>query len=176
MKASRKDWIIIIAISIVIIQTIVFLGLMGFEQRRTTYPANMPKDFNFIASLWTDSYRINTYIDSLRKAITWENDTMIALHLTQEEKELIYKTITKIDIYKYPENYAPTSTISETPSFTFFIKMTMNNIDHSINWTENTESETSDAKRLRELFKLITEQIEKHKETKELPKSERYIY
>lgn len=136
----------------------------------------MPIDFNFEVSLGTDSYRIDTYKETYTKAIDWEKDTMITLRLTREEKELIYETIRKIDIYKYPENYAPTSTISVSPSFSFTIKITMDGIDHSINWTENTESETKDAKSLRKLFEVITEQIENHKEIKELPESERFFF
>ncbi len=116
------------------------------------------------------------YKGTFTKTIDWEKDTTITLFLTREEKELIYEAICKINIYSYPENYAPISTISVSPTFTFSIEMTMEGIDRSINWTENTESETKDAKRLRRLFEKIAEQIENHKEIKELPKDERVFF
>ncbi len=63
MKKNRKDWIKIIAICVVIIQTIIIFGLLGFEQTTTSCPETMPKDFNFIASIESesDSYIIDTY-------------------------------------------------------------------------------------------------------------------
>jgi len=176
VKKNRKDWIKIIAICIVIIQTIIIFGLLGFEQTTTSCPETMPKDFNFIASIESDSYIIDTYKGTCTKTIDWEKDTTITLCLTREEKELIYKTISMINIYSYPENYAPISTISVSPTFAFSIKMTMEGIERSINWTENTESETKDAKRLRRLFEKIAEQLENHKEIKELPEDERVFF
>ena len=175
VKNNKRDWTKIFAISIAIVQMIVLLIIFGVKKRIGSYPERMPEDFNFVASFWTDSYKIDTNKNIYTKALNWEADTIISLCLTNEEKELIYKK-KKIDIYKYPHNYAPTSTISVSPSFSFSIKVSINGHDHSINWTENTESKNKDAKRLMELFENITEQIEKHEEVKRLPKSKRFFY
>lgn len=170
---SKVDWIKVGAITIVIIQTIALVIVLFVETRVTPYSDEMPEDFNFTASLWTDSYTIDTYENRYTKALDWEVDTVIPLTLTREEKELIYKTIIDIDIYRYPDNYAPVSTNFISPSFTFFIKMTIDGYDLSINWEENTHSETKSAKRLRKLFEEIKELLEKHNEVKDLPESNR---
>lgn len=176
MKKDRKDWIKIIAITVAIFQTIALFLFWGIEQGSSFYPELMPNDFDFVASVGNDSYKINTYAETYTQALDWEKDTTITLCLTREEKELIYKTITKIDIFRYPENYAPTSTISISPSPDYFISLTMEGIDRRINWTENTESTTKEAKRLRRLFDVITQQIDNHKEIKELPESKRLVW
>jgi len=78
-----------------------------------------------------------------------------------------------MDIFKYPTNYAPTSTISISPSLSYNFEFTMNSITSKINWKENTNSENRNAKKLRNLFEEIGEYIVENKEVKSLPKDSR---
>lgn len=154
---------------IVIVLVIVF----GCDLRSTKYPATMPKDFNFISNIADSSYVLDTYKDKLTKTIDWELDTTIAFVLPLYEKQKIYNILKVIDIYKYSENYAPTSTVQVSPTFSYQFEFTLNGIDYKINWKENTESETKDAKELRNLFREIQNDIEKDGQVKKLPESKR---
>jgi len=129
--------------------------LSGCERRTAKYPDSMPNDFNFISNIADNSYILDTYKDKLTKTIDWELDTTISYQLPVSEKQEIYKILREIDVYKYPENYAPTSTVNVSPTFSYQFKFTLNGVDYKINWTENTESENKDARELRRLFLKI---------------------
>ncbi len=151
----------------------VFVVIFGGETRNSDYPDAMPKDFNFVMKIHNSSYIIDTYKNTLTKAIDWDKDTTISFHFSDKEKLKQYKNLTELDIYKYPPNYAPTTTIQKSPSLDYFLSFTMNGIEWTINWTENTESEIKDAKKLRNLFLELLEYIEKDERVKKLPQSER---
>jgi hypothetical protein len=159
----------------------VFLGCLligisltaGCMKRSTKYPDTIPDDFNFIMKIEDCAYIIDTYRNTLIKTIDWETDTAISFQLTQEEKEKIFNTLKSIDIYKYPENYAPTSTKTVSPSYSYYLKFTINKDDYEISWQENTESEIEDARNFRNLFQEFKKFIEKDERVKTLPKSKR---
>lgn len=139
----------------------------------TSYSETMPNDFNFISNIADSSYVLDTYNDKLTKVIDWNLDTTISYQFPINEKQKIYKLLTKIDIYKYPENFAPTSTIKVSPAFSYRFKFTMQGVDYKINWQENTESEIKDSRELRKLFFEIQKIIENDDLVKELPESKR---
>jgi hypothetical protein len=147
--------------------------IFGCDRRLTNYPITMPNDFNFFSNIADSSYVLDTYKNKLTKTIDWELDTTIAFVLPLSEKQKIYKIFKKIDIYKYPENYAPTSTVSVSPSFYYQLEFTLNGVDYKINWKENTESDTKEAKELRKLFQEIQKAIEKDERVKKLPETKR---
>ena len=149
------------------------IGVLGCERRSSNYPDSMPNDFNFISNIEDNSYILNTYTNKLTKTIDWEQDTTIAYQLPFKEKQKIYALLKQIDIYKYPENYAPVSTINVSPTFSYHFEFTLNEVDYKINWKENTESEIRDARRLRKLFFEIRNMIEKDEEVRNLPESKR---
>lgn len=155
---------------------LVIIGLViisGCERRSTKYPKTMSNDFNFISNIADSSYVLDTYKDRLTKKIDWALDTTISYQLSIAEKQRVYKILKEIDIYKYPENYNPTSTVEVFPSFSYQFEFTLNGVDYKINWKENTESDTKDAKELRNLFLEIQNMIEKDSKVKKLPKSKR---
>ena len=168
MFISRK--IIILLIVLLSLTTIVFLG---YERRRASYEKLMPVDFNFSATIDFDTYTIDTYNNSLLKQFDWERDTLITFHVKKEFKEKIYGILRDIDIYKYPRNFAPTSTIGRLPSSSYHFKFTIDSITYSIDWVENTYSEIKDAKKLRTLFMEIRDYIEQDERVKDLPEDER---
>ena len=147
--------------------------LFGCERRSTNYSDTMPSDFNFILSIAENSYILDTYNGKLTKAIDWELDTTISYQFSTDQKQKIYELLNKIDIYKYPENYAPISTVDVSPTFSYRFEFTINGVDHKINWKENTESEVKDARELRKLFFEIQTILEKDNLIRELPESKR---
>jgi hypothetical protein len=159
----------------------VFLGCLligislmaGCVKRSANYPNTMPNDFNFIMKIENSTYVIDTYRSTLTKTIDWETDTAISYQLTQKEKEKIFNTLKSIDIYKYPEDYAPTSTKTASPSYSYYLKFTINKKEYEISWKENTESEVEDARNFRRLFQEFKKFIEEDERVETLPKSKR---
>lgn len=157
----------------------VIIGLViisGCERKSTKYPVTMSNDFNFISNIADSSYVLDTYRDKLTKKIDWALDTTISYQLSVAEKQRIYKILKQIDIYKYPQNYNPTSTVKVFPSFSYQFEFTLNGVGYKINWKENTESDTKDAKELRNLFLEIQIIIEKDSIVKKLPESKRAFF
>lgn len=153
-----------------------FIVLFGCKRKSTNYSDSMPDDFNFISNIADNSYILDTYRNKLTKIIDWNLDTTVSYLLPIEEKLKIYNLLKEIDIYKYPENYAPTSTVDLSPTFSYCFKFTLNGIDHKVNWKENTESEIKEARQLRKLFLEIQNILEKDDLIIELPESKRAFY
>ena len=169
MFVNRK-----IVVLLIVLLSLIFIFLFGIEKRSGfSYDKKMPADFNFSAKVEFDTYTLDTYNNSLIKIIDWENDTLIAFQLTNDFKEKIFNILREIDINKYPENYAPTSTIEISPSSNYYFKYTINSRTRELKWVENTESETKDAKKLRSLFKTILDFLKQDKIVKTLPESKR---
>jgi len=163
-------------VGLVVIVISVTIGcVINLDYRHTSYdyPDSMPVDFNFISNIESNSYILDTYKNKLTKAIDSKVDTIISYQLSLDEKQKIYEVLKDIDIYKYPENYAPTSTITVSPSFAFQFEFTLNGSNHKIIWTENTESETKDARDLRKLFNAIQRILLTDDRIKKLPESKR---
>jgi hypothetical protein len=159
--------------------TLLIIGcviIFGCVRRLSHYPDTMPNDFNFISNIADGEYILDTYKSKLTKTIDWDTDTTISYKIPFAEKQKIYKILKKIDIFQYPENYAPTSKKDVFPSFTYRFEFTMNDIDYKINWQENTESEIKDARELRKLFIEIQKYLENDYIIKELPESKRAFF
>jgi hypothetical protein len=156
--------------------TIGLVVFSGCEQRSRSYSDSMPSDFNFISNIADNSYILDTYKDELTKTIDWELDTTISYQLPIEEKQKIYELLKEIDICKYPENYAPTSTVKVLPTFSYQLKFTISGVDYKINWKENTESEIKNARELRKLFFEIQKILENDDLIKKLPESKRVFF
>ena len=129
------------------------------------------KDFNFIIKLANSAYTINTYNNTLIKQLDWHKDTVIKYEVTNKLKMEIFDKLKKIDIYKYPDHYAPTSLIRESPSMSYFLQYTVNGNTRIVDWKENTESETKEAQHLRELFDKLLNEIERDNRVKSFPDS-----
>lgn len=143
------------------------------DRRTTKYPEAMPNDFNFVSNIADSSYVLDTYKDKLTKKLDWKLDTTISYQLSLAEKQKFYTILKEIDIYRYPQNYAPTTRVRERPSFSYQFEFTLNGDNYKINWKENTESDTWDAKKLRTLFREIKNTLEKDDQVKKLPEDKR---
>lgn len=128
-------------------------------------------DFDFIIKRDNNTYTINTYKSTLTKQLDWHKDTVIKYEVTRKLKEEVFNKLKKIDIFKYPEHYAPTSLVREFPSMRYFIQYTVNGNTRIVDWKENTESETKEAQHLRELFDNLLNELESDNRIKNLPDS-----
>jgi len=158
---------------LIVIFSLIIIVLLGYKRVSTSYEKEMPSNFNFLAKVEFETYILDTYNSSLTKTIDWENDTVIFFETSQEFKEIIYDILRDIDIYKYPKNYAPTSTIRVSPSSSYYLKFTLDSDTSIINWEENTESKIKEAKKLRMLFETIIEYLKQDNRVKSLPESKR---
>ena len=168
---SRKHWLIML-ISILMLFGI---ALLSVKQKSFDYKSQMPKDFNFVANYYGGAYILDTYHQKLTVALDWNKDTVLPFRLTNEEKKHIYDVMCDIDIYQYPQDYGPTSKVIVDPSPDFNLKFTLDTVTCTINWEENTWSETRAARNLRKLFEQFSEIIEKDKRVQALPKSRRAV-
>jgi hypothetical protein len=160
----------------ILLNILLILGIVVFlniERKSPVTLGNMPDDFDFVVKINSNSYQINTYESILTKNLDWDKDTTISFHVTMDMKNEIFDYLKKIDIYKYPENYAPTSTLIALPSLTYYFEFTAEDQKTIINWEENTASETRDARRLRKLFHKIHDYIYQDERVKNLPETER---
>lgn len=160
--------LMIFAIAVVII--------LGYERKSTTYDKKMPDNFNFLAKVHNNTYTLDTYNNELIKKINWNKDTTIKFIVSDKFRVEIYNRLRDIDIYKYPKNYAPTSTVKVSPSFSYYLKYTIDSTTNIINWDLNTESEKKDAKQLRKLFDKIYNYLEQNEKIKRLPDDRRAFY
>jgi hypothetical protein len=163
---------------IVLISSILFLTLIIFivfniKSVSTSYPDQIPNDFDFEIQLDSKLYVVNSYQNTLSKGLNWDYDTIISFQVTKEWKEEIYNKLVKMDISKYPENYAPTTTKRVYPSFEYSIVYTLNGATNTINWIENTDSNEKEAKALRSFFESVYKDLIAHKDVQDLPESER---
>jgi len=134
----------------------------------------MVKDFNFEIQLKSNLFVVNSYKNTLTKGIKWESDTTISFTVTDEWKKKIYTALVSLDIYKYPENYAPTTTITVLPSFDYSITFTLNEKTTTVNWAVNTESNEREAIALRKFFDSIYNDVMESTEIQSLPNTERF--
>lgn len=172
MTDKKNDIIKSIAIILAVAQMLILLFLFGYEKRSYfDYPDNMPEDFNFIAKLGSGHYKIDTYNNTLTKSIEMGKDTTINYVFPQKGKEKIFKNLKQIDIYKYPGNYSPTSTVQTLPASEYYFSSNINGETINIDWVENTCSETKEARNLMGIFNEIFKIINEDKKVKELPES-----
>ena len=163
-----------VVVLLIVLISLILIVFFGYKKTTgVNYKKEMTTDFNFLAKVYHDTYTIDTYSNTLTKLIDWESDTIITFHVSNEFREKIYHILRDIDIYKYPKNYAPTSTIRVSPSSSYYLKFTIDSDTTVINWTENTESEKKDAKKLRYLFSTIYDYLEQDERIKALPDSKR---
>jgi len=166
-------WLFKISALLNILLILGIVVVLNIERKSPVTLGDMPDDFDFIVKINSKSYQINTYENTLTKAIDWDMDTTISFHMSLEMKNEIYEYLKRIDIYKYPENFAPTSTIIELPSWTYFLEFTIEGLTKTVNWEENTASESIDARRLRQLFHKINKYIYQDERVKDLPETKR---
>ncbi|WP_047450896.1 hypothetical protein [Alistipes sp. ZOR0009] len=143
----------------------------GINNLSTDSLGQYSNDFDFIIKLDNNAYTINTYKNTLTKQLDWHRDTVISYEVPSKLKKDVFDKLKKIDIFKYPEHYSPTSLVREFPSMSYFIQYTVNGNTRIVDWKENTESETTEAEHLRDLFDRLLKELESDNRIKNLPDS-----
>lgn len=159
---------------------IVLLFLIGFSlvacnSTNTTnqLPEVKPKDFNFVFNYGVNAKnQLNTIRGQYTKDMITEPSITTDFKLSDEEMNIIYLGMKKINIMNYPENFIPKSNHFQTPFNTYSIKIVMEGKEKNIYWKDENVSETKEAEQLREQFKKIQELIINKDEYKKLPEAQ----
>ena len=135
-------------------------------------PDAKPKDFNFIFNFGVGSKnQLDTFKGQFAKDMVepGEPPATADLRLTEDEMNIIYSEMKKINILSYPNNFTPKGTEECTPVFTFAIKIVVNGVEKTIHWENIRGSDTKTAIQLKAFFNKIFEMIINKEEFKKLP-------
>ncbi len=137
-------------------------------------PDEKPQDFAFILKYGIGAHNeLNTIEGTFTKDLILSGTTTIPLELSNDELNMIYNEMCKINIKSYPEEFRPDydSAVKRwvTPCETYELLITYNGKEHQIVWVDSSLSEKTEAKNLRDLISLIISIIENKEEVKKLP-------
>ncbi len=149
------------------------------EWQETDYPA----DFQF--SLTWNTYGISSYDSGTGKLIkttqaTHPEDYVTELHLTKEQKQLVWRAVKMLDLDSYPdapENYNPYPDVESEPSQTVILTLTFNSKSKMIqakNIAYGGETKTKEAAEFIHVRDVIVSIISDTDEWKSLPDYEFY--
>lgn len=158
-------------IIIIIVTFAVSYFIHNLDLRCKSYPEFNKDKFNFQMKYDDIFYNLDTYNDIFSYGLAWDRDTVISYRVSDKLKREVYSILVDIDIYRYPENYAPTTTFRKLPADYYYLKYSFDSISYTINWRENTESTNRDAVKLRKLFRFIISEIENDSIINSLPPS-----
>ena len=157
---------------VIIITFVVSYFINNLDFYRSKYPEFSKDKFNFQMKYNDIYYNLNTYNDTFTYGLSWDRDTIISYKVSDKFKREVYSKLVDIDIFRYPKNYAPTTTFRRLPADYYYLKYSFDTINYTINWRENTESKNRDAVKLRNLFRFIISNIENDTIINRLPQSQ----
>ncbi|MCE7995747.1 MAG: hypothetical protein HEP71_27455 [Roseivirga sp.] len=140
------------------------------------YPKDLPEDFEFKAIWHFEGSVIDSSEGTFRQAISYDSDTTISFTLTKTQKAKIYQIVKDIDVFGYPEDFEPPTTMEVLPSSGFYLEVQIRGVRKRINWKENVYSSTKRAKRLRHFFDHLDELLDASAEIQALPKDDRAFF
>lgn len=133
----------------------------------------IPDDFDFIIKYGIEAKnQLNTFEGTFTKDLIAAGTITTKLKLTDMDMQTVYQEMQKIDIFSYPENFAPSSNMFVTPHETYYIKVKSNGRVKEILWKDENLSEDSRAVQLRDTINIIKELIENKPEYRKLPEPE----
>lgn len=143
--------------------------------------SSRPADFNLIFRYGVDARNIlNTFDSTFTRDMIVDSSFVIKLVLTSQELDTIYDLFKMIDFYCYPDTFEPLQAttnakgervvldVSPHPTYVFTIQS--GGKIKNLWWDKWTESQSDEAKRLREVIMHIRRTIESKPEYKRLPK------
>jgi hypothetical protein len=137
---------------------------------RNQLPDAKPKNFNFVFNYGVNAKnQLDTIKEEYTKDMVIDPSVTTNFILSDEEMNIIYSEMKKINILNYPENFNPKSNMHRTPFETYSIKIVIDGKEKNIYWKDENISETKEAIQLRKLFKQIEEIIINKEEYKKLP-------
>ncbi len=132
--------------------------------------------FHFILKYGIGANVLNTFDQTFTKDLICDSAVSTSLRLTSEELDTIKLEMERVQIFDYPENFAPPLSDHPSkderivsPSMEYYFKIQLGNNIKEITWHDTNASETNMAKRLRALVSKIRKIIESKKEYKMLP-------
>lgn len=135
------------------------------------YDEKMPDSFEFYYASFTDSYdsKTNTfkrmYLDTIRE---------VKNVLSYEEKEDIYRFLTKYDFFSLPEKYTDISNIVILPSFSETLQFNYKNEQLKIEEKifENGKYAEKEYKKLVKIYYYIRDKVNSKEDINLLPESD----
>ncbi|AQM60135.1 hypothetical protein [Clostridium baratii] len=129
-----------------------------------------PDDFNFVLKYGIQGKnQIDTFKSTYFKDMASEDSKEINLKLSDKDMDEIYSIMKDINILEYPDVFKPKSETNSKPYEEFYLKVLVNGKEKVIDWTEDNNSQSDEAVKLRKLFKRIHEIISTKEEYKDLP-------
>jgi hypothetical protein len=159
---------------------IVLILLVGCSLSKTAsekqgIPLKTPKDFGFVLSYGIGAKnKLDTFKGQFTKDLAAAGTTTTRLKLTNDEMEKIYQHMVEINIFNYPEVFKPSSNLAQyvTPHPTYEFTINIDKVTKKIYWEDENQSDSADAKRLRDLIDNIRQTVESKVEYKKLPPME----
>jgi hypothetical protein len=135
-------------------------------------PLEKPKDFGFVLNYGIGAKnKLDTFKGQFTKDLAANRTTTTRLKLTNDEMKKIYQRMVEINIVSYPEVFKPSSTLAQyvTPHPTYEFTINIDKVTKKIYWEDVNQSDSLDAKRLRDLIENIRQTVESKEEYKKLP-------
>ena len=143
-----------------------------FGNNESTLPDTRPADFNFVLNYGVlAKNQIDTYQGTYTKDLILDGTATTALALSDQEMAEIYAKMRAIDIMSYPDVFKPASDIHMMPFQSYSLTITANGANKSITWDDESNSNSPQATRLRELFTRIHEIVITKDAYKNLPEA-----
>ncbi|MEF9952879.1 MAG: hypothetical protein RR838_09810 [Clostridium sp.] len=160
-----------IKLIMVVIISVLFIGGYTYQQRERELQGSKPKDFNIVLNYGVEA---KNQIDTINGRFTKDMITLepvkVQLKLTEEEMNIIYEEIKKIDILNYPNYYKIKSEAFKIPHEKYILRVVMNGEEKTILWDENNSID-GEVVKLNNIVKKIRDMIENKKEYKSLPEA-----
>lgn len=138
-----------------------------------------PEDFNFILKYGVGAKNVlDTFAGTFTKDLVNARTVTTRLTLTPEEMAAVYAEMRRLNIFAYPEEFAPRQNgLYITPHPTYYLKVQMDGKVKEIYWEDitgeqNLSAQPQEAVQLRNLIDKIVRMIEAKEEFKQLPQPE----
>lgn len=145
---------------------------VNFDNKTNTITINsrIPNDFNFILDYGNQGKnRIDTFNGKCTKDLIMDPSITIDLRFSNEELDLIYSEMKRIDIMNYPDLFKEETGMSQRPFASYRLKIQQNGKIKEIYWEDESASESIKATEMRALFSKIIEIIYSKDVYKKLP-------
>lgn len=149
---------------------LIFITLGGCASSSSKTPKNFAFEFRY----GVDAKNVlDTFNNKYTRDMVLDKNVTIDFKLTKLQLAQIYTKIIEIDFFDYPDNFAPKYGIfferKISPYSTYYLKVKAGKISKVFRWEDEQYSQKIEAKKVRELLKLIIQMVEESPEYKKLP-------
>lgn len=158
---------------VVVIGALILSGCSILKEKKSGVKgqnSDIPQDFDFVLKYGvTARNELNTFEGTFTKDLIAVGTATTKLKLSADEKRKIYEEMMKVKILEYPAVFKPKSNRGVEPHLTYYLKVRMNGKIKEITWEDESEAQTREAVRLRDLINKIIDLIKNKNEFKKLP-------